>query len=69
VRRFDRRDRHGLRQASTTHDPGPAVRTATVERRAEGETVSLTGHIRAKVPIGADREPTETGIRTGKSSL
>src|ERR1700730_4717316 len=24
------------------------VRTVTVERRAEGETVSLTGHIRAK---------------------
>ncbi len=25
-----------------------AVRTVTVERHAEGETVSLTGHIRAK---------------------
>ena len=51
VRRFDRRDRHGLRQpAPPTSQPWP-VRAVTVERLAEGETVSLTGHIRAKEQV------------------
>jgi membrane fusion protein, multidrug efflux system len=33
--------------APPTDDPRP-VRTVTIEQKAEGETVSLTGHIRAK---------------------
>jgi RND family efflux transporter MFP subunit len=51
--RPDRGSRRGLRQARTTHPAqARAVRAVTIERRAEGETVSLTGHVRAKDQVG-----------------
>ena len=47
--RLDRRDRRGLRQAGTARPPrpGPSGRSPS-SSGAEGETVSLTGQVRAK---------------------
>ena len=42
------RDRHGMRRGGLARPRARPVRTVIVEHRAEGETVSLTGQVRAK---------------------